>query len=115
MSSLETGFQIPNQLLDPGFQSCAAVTRCLDAWNQSFKTESGRNHPFGRALENAQAAYCKAMPPLVGYDNIRDFIACVAQGLLLGAISESQSSRLLYAAQVAQGALRCQQSRKPSA
>jgi hypothetical protein len=55
------------------------------------------------------------MPRLVGYENIRDFVACVAEGILLGAITESQSSRLLYAAQVAQGAIRYQTSRKAAA
>ena len=42
------------------------------------------------------------------------WIACVAQGVLLGAISESESARLLYAVQVAQGLLRSQSNRKPS-
>lgn len=114
MSALETEFQLPTQLLDPTFQSCAAVTRCRDAWDQSFKSESMRRDPYGPALDKARAAYCKVIPPLIGYDNIRDFIACVAQGLLLGAITAPQSSRLLYAAQVAQGALRSSSNRKAS-
>ena len=114
MSSLESEFQLPTQLLDPTFQSCAAVTRCRKAWDQSFKSDSMRRDPCGPALDKARAAYCKAMPPLIGYDNIRDFIACVAQGLLLGAITDSRGSRLLYAAQVAQGVLRSQPVRKDS-
>ena len=55
------------------------------------------------------------MPRLVDYENIRDFVACVAEGKPLGAITDSESSRLLYAAQVAQGTLRHQPSRKPAA
>jgi hypothetical protein len=43
------------------------------------------------------------MPPLSGADNIRDFVACVAHGLLLGVLSDSECTRLLYAAQVAGG------------
>ncbi len=46
------------------------------------------------------------MPPLVGYRNIRDFIACTAQGVLLGAIDPKDSTKLLYAAQVATATLR---------
>lgn len=115
MSSLETEFQLPTQLLDPTFRPCAAVQRCCNAWSESLKDNPHKDHPFGRALEDAQAAYRRAMPLLIGYDNIRDFIACVAQGMLLGAISDTQSSRLLYAAQVAQGALRSPSSRKASA
>jgi hypothetical protein len=45
------------------------------------------------------------MPPLSGHENIRDFIACVAQGILIEAISGSDGARLLYAAQVAHTAL----------
>jgi hypothetical protein len=113
---LETDFQIPAELRDPTTtQSCPAVTRCSDAWNRTFKTESMKREPYGAALRNARMAYFQAMPPLVGYENIRDFIACVAHGVLLGAITESQCSRLLYAAQVAQGTLRYQPGRKPSA
>jgi hypothetical protein len=41
------------------------------------------------------------MPPLSGYENIRDFIACVAHAMLIGAIQSEQGSKLLYAAQVA--------------
>ncbi len=113
--SLETGFNLPDQLLEPASQSCSAVTRCCDAWNSSFKTESMRREPSDKVARSARAAYYSAMPPLVGYENIRDFVACVAQGVLLGAISESQSSRLLYAAQVAQSTLRHLPNRKPSA
>jgi hypothetical protein len=115
MSSLETEFEIPTEFLDPNFQSCSAITRCRNAWDESLKTWDRPGRPYGRVLEDAQAAYCRAMPQLLGGNNIRDFVACVANGLLLGAITESQSSRLLYAAQVAQGVLRARTNRKASA
>lgn len=41
------------------------------------------------------------MPPLSTRDSCRDFIACIAQGMLLGAIPEKEGGKLLYAAQVA--------------
>jgi hypothetical protein len=41
------------------------------------------------------------MPPLLGAENIREFIACVAHGMLIGAIENKDATRLLYAAQVA--------------
>jgi hypothetical protein len=46
-------------------------------------------------------AYRNTMPPLRGAENIRDFIACVAQALLFGVIKDKDASKLLYAAQVA--------------
>ena len=41
------------------------------------------------------------MPPLIGYQNICDFIACTGYGMLIGAIKDDSGSKLLYAAQVA--------------
>jgi hypothetical protein len=49
----------------------------------------------------ANTSYRMAMPSLVGLANIRDFIVCVSQGLLTGAIQSRDSTKLLYAAQVA--------------
>ena len=46
------------------------------------------------------------MPDLSGYQDIRDFIACVAHGMLIGAIDAIEGPKLLYAAQVASGVLR---------
>jgi hypothetical protein len=51
--------------------------------------------------KRAKNAYREAMPPLTGPANIRDFIACVAHGVLLDVISHEESSKLLYSAQVA--------------
>lgn len=57
-----------------------------------------------RARLVAREAYRGALPPLSGSRNIRDFIACVADGLLAHIFADKESSRLLYAAQVAHGA-----------
>ncbi|HTW78505.1 MAG TPA: hypothetical protein VME23_03060 [Terracidiphilus sp.] len=43
------------------------------------------------------------MPALTSREGIRAFIACVARGVVIEAIRENTSSRLLYAAQVALG------------
>jgi hypothetical protein len=45
------------------------------------------------------------MPLPVGYEGVRDFIACAAHGILIGAIPPEKSGQLLYAAQVALNAL----------
>lgn len=50
-------------------------------------------------------AYCTVMPKLTGAANIRDFIACVTNAMLLDVIPGSECTRLLYAAQVAHTAL----------
>ena len=56
----------------------------------------------GRALDLARDVYRKAMPPLTGRENIQNFIACVAHGMLMKIIEPADATRLLYAAQVAQ-------------
>jgi hypothetical protein len=49
----------------------------------------------------AMTAFREAMPPLTGRRNIRDFVACVGYGMLIGAIHLNEGTKLLYAAQVA--------------
>jgi hypothetical protein len=52
----------------------------------------------------AHKAFRKSLPPLTGRENIQNFIACVAHGMLIGAILSPDGARLLYAAQVAMAA-----------
>ena len=52
----------------------------------------------------AHKAFQKSLPPLTGLENIQNFIACVAHGMLIGAILSRDGARLLYAAQVAMAA-----------
>ncbi len=92
-----------------------AVARCCEAFNRIYKVNIAINQTKAAATECAAVAYREAMPPLTGPDNIRDFIACVAQGILVGAINSLQSSKLLYAAQVALSASRKLPTQKPSA
>jgi hypothetical protein len=53
----------------------------------------------------AVKAYIRAMPTLASDESIQDFIACVTRGLLLEVFNDNRATRLLYAAQVASGAL----------
>jgi len=78
-----------------------AVAHCCKAWKKAFQEslEAGGLEP--RAESRGGEAYRAAMPPLSTRDSCRDFIACVAQGMLIGAISEKDGGKLLYAAQVA--------------
>ena len=82
-----------------------AVRRCMAAWRRSFNAymeDSDGNHTDKIfAANEADKAYCNAMPLLSGYESIRDFIACTAHGILIGAIPPQKSGHILYAAQVA--------------
>jgi hypothetical protein len=87
-----------------------AIARCCEAWTQTFddRTAMGLSSPE----YHAHKSYRQAMPPLSGAENIRDFIACTAHGMLIGAIASDDGARLLYAAQVARGALPSQSAAK---
>jgi hypothetical protein len=78
-----------------------AVARCLNAWENAYHAVFAKCEDEDDALEEAQKAYRDAMPPLSGYNNIRDFIACVVNAMLIGVIADNQGTKLLYGAQVA--------------
>jgi hypothetical protein len=88
-----------------------AVARCCAAWQSAYQAETAReprkeNQPWANYC--GHKAYRNAMPPLCGSENIRDFIACIAHGILIGSIRGADGARLLYAAQVAATADRSQ-------
>ena len=83
-----------------------AIARCSEAWERVFRAELAKGSSPSFAQYNANHAYRNALPPLSGYDNICDFIACVAHGMLIGAIQEKNGAKFLYAAQIALGAVR---------
>jgi len=87
--------QIFPALMNPAVAHCCAVhERVL---RSELKKKKGSE--LGARLRGDEA-YCRAMPPLSGYRNTCDFIACVGYGMLTGIITQAASGRLLYAAQV---------------
>jgi hypothetical protein len=83
----------------------AALRRCCSAWQRAFDAfmeKCNGDNPVDNifAAKDASVAYCSAMPMLAGQDGVRDFLACVAHGILIGAIPKEKSSQLLHAARV---------------
>jgi len=93
---------------NPSFAN-PAVAHCSKAWKKTFRAtvDAGKSEVI--AAYDAAEAYRAAMPSLSTRDSCRDFIACVAQGILLGAIPEKDGGKLLYAAQVALAAAKTDQ------
>jgi hypothetical protein len=79
-----------------------AVARCCEASAQARHAARQRRRSSFDVDRSGAEAYRKAMPALSGRENIRDFIACVAHGTLTGIFPANETTRLLYAAQVAQ-------------
>lgn len=99
---------VPSQSsLDPAPRN-PAVVRCCQAWQSSIEDSREKKKCDYESKKYAGAAYRNAMPDLAGYENIRDFIACAAHGMLIGAVDPIEGPKFLYAAQVAIGALRHQ-------
>ena len=82
-----------------------AVGQCCEARLRALNLARSKEKGQYAADKDAALAYRNAMPPLAGAGNIRDFIACVAHGMLIDAIAGPDGARLLYAAQVAQASL----------
>ena len=98
---------------NPSFAN-PAVAHCCKAWKKVFRAAVDAGKSELAAAFRAGEAYRAAMPPLSTRDSCRDFIACVAQGILLGAVSEKDGGKLLYAAQVALAAAKSDQNPQDS-
>jgi hypothetical protein len=93
-----------------------AVARCMKAWIRAFMEAMAKNKSEYESNKAAIQAYRDAMPSPCSYESIRDFIACVARGMLIGIIHGEESTKLLYAVQVAYGmSLRQPSPQKPTA
>lgn len=105
---MSTSFAAASQANPPEASTAAAansaVARCCDAYAQTFRLVAAVKDQAGNASYEAKEAYRRAMPPLDSPENIRDFIACVAYGMLINAFFTETASKLLYAAQIARGA-----------
>ena len=101
----------PAPKLESDPASTRAIKHCMAAWRRSFNAymENSGGGSMDRvvAAHEAGKAYRNAMPLLSSYEGIRDFIACTAHGILIGAILPQQSGHILYAAQVALSTLQC--------
>jgi hypothetical protein len=78
-----------------------AILRCCQVWTETYESQlAGGRGTLSSALR-ANEAFRTAMPPLDSPGHIRDYIACVAYGLMVHSIGEKDGTRLLYAAQIA--------------
>jgi hypothetical protein len=85
-----------------------AIARCMSAWKLTYQKELAKGTSSISSAHCANQAYRRALPPLSGQENIRDFIASVAYGLLIDAINDRTGPKLLYAAQIAYSTVRSQ-------
>jgi hypothetical protein len=78
-----------------------AIAHCMNVWKTAYQEGMAIRKEKLYANLYAGQAYRSALPPLTSLQNIRDFVACVAHGMLIGAIADRSATKLLYAAKVA--------------
>lgn len=86
-----------------------SVARCIGAWNRAYQARLKDLNEDDSDFEAEQAAkerYLRTMPPLVGYQNVCDFIACVTYAELTEVIRHTEAEHCFDAAKVALSALR---------
>jgi hypothetical protein len=81
-----------------------AVAHCCEVWESARREALNAGYSMVISRVAAHKAFQKSLPPLTGLENIQNFIACVAHGMLIGAILSQDGARLLYAAQIAKNA-----------
>jgi hypothetical protein len=86
----------------------AAILLCCQAEKRSRRESRSKGRDIVETQICADEAYRKALPELVGYENIRDFIACVTHGMVIGTVTAFQADKLLNGARLALSALRQQ-------
>ena len=99
------------------FASNEAIDRCIKAWHRTFGLASinPEDEEFSLldehddfACEQAAMSFREAMPTLAGYENIRDFIACITYAMLNRIFDGDECQQLLGAAKIAMALLRSQ-------
>jgi hypothetical protein len=95
-----------------------ALSRCVDAWQRTFDLASDdpddeslsppRDDSTLFAREQAAIAFREAMPPLAGAENIRDFIARIANAILKRIFSKDECAHLYSVAKLALALLRAE-------
>jgi hypothetical protein len=94
----------------------AALDRCVKAWQRTFDLASidedddslapPDNNSTFFARTQASLSFRDAMPPLSGYENIRDFIACTTYAMLKRILDKGECKELYRAAKIAMALLR---------
>jgi len=78
-----------------------AVAHCVEVWISTRQESLENGKSEYNAGKDAALAYCAAMPPLSGAQNISDFIACVGYSLAIEIMPEARGANLLSAARIA--------------
>jgi hypothetical protein len=98
----------PSTLTDPPTAAASAVDRCAQAWKRTYELASllpkkARHEKEYDSFANGESAsaFRDTMPPLIGLQNIQEYVACVAYAQLHGIFSIPECQRLFETARFA--------------
>jgi hypothetical protein len=77
----------------------AAVNRCITAYRQAVQAGAGTSSSAAR--EAGINAYCAALPIISTRESIREFIACITQGMVFRVFWKDEGPKLIAAAKAA--------------
>jgi hypothetical protein len=79
-----------------------AIDVCMSAWNSAHDERNEDEDSTDWDCEKAgNKAYLRAVPPLSGYKNICDFIACINYASITGVIASNEATHYLANAKIA--------------
>ena len=87
----------------------SAICRCVRAWNRAFDKrldELRRGAKGDSATAVAKDAFLRQLPPLAGFKNVRDFIACLTYGEAVDILCHYEVVNFLESAKAALSVLR---------
>jgi hypothetical protein len=94
----------PKTSIRPGEH--AAIVRCILAKQRAFgKALADGKTDFAASIAGNKA-FLRALPPLSGFEYIRDFVACVTYAIAAHIVSGKAAGTLLESAKVALASLR---------
>jgi hypothetical protein len=79
-----------------------ALASCMRSWNYAYKKRAEEKHSSEYECEKAgNKAFLRATPPLCGYKNICDFIACINYASMTGVVTHNDATHYLANAKLA--------------
>ena len=81
-----------------------AINKCMRAWNYAYRKvlpTLDEDQSDWQAEKAGNAAYLSNIPPLVGYENICNFIACINYASLIKIISTKEAAHFMANARIA--------------
>jgi hypothetical protein len=95
LTSTPAEFKLGPALKNPSIAYCHLA--CERGYRVGMKATKSRM----LARKFAREAFCQALPPLSGLENIGNFLACVAFALATGVFVDGDGAQLIESAQVA--------------